>query len=67
MSQISPSHKRTKKLLAGASLLFLIGMVITPPAIAQDGASVSVELMVGNLWILMAAVLVFIMHLGFAT
>ena len=67
MPQISSSPKRTKGLPAGASLLFLIGMSITPHAMAQDGASVSIELMVGNLWVLMAAALVFIMHLGFAT
>lgn len=67
MPHISSSPKRTKGLPAGASLLFLIGVSITPDAMAQDGASVSIELMVGNLWVLMAAALVFIMHLGFAT
>ena len=43
-------------------------MGLMQPAAAQDaGASMSVQFLVGNLWLLVATALVFIMHLGFAT
>ncbi len=34
---------------------------------APEGAAITAEFMVNNLWMMMAAALVFIMHLGFAT
>ena len=53
-------------LLAGLLSLLVLGFPET--ALAQENTEPqSVAFVVGNLWILMAAALVFMMHLGFAT
>ena len=56
----------TKGLSAG--ILFLFSMM-SSLAIAQETTAppLTIEFSVGNLWILISAALVFIMHLGFAT
>ncbi len=49
-------------------LVFLVATGLTHTAVAQDAeTAMPVSFIVGNLWLLMAAALVFIMHLGFAT
>jgi Amt family ammonium transporter len=53
-----------------APLAVLFGLFSAAPALAQDGGggdAANVEFMVNNLWIMMAGMLVFVMHLGFAT
>ena len=48
--------------------LLVTGIVLTHPASAEAAeATVPISFIVGNLWLLVAAALVFIMHLGFAT
>ncbi len=47
---------------------FFLGMGLTEPATAQAAeTSMPIGFLVGNLWLLVAATLVIIMHLGFAT
>jgi Amt family ammonium transporter len=69
MLQHVKSHVRWSERLGkslAVSLLLLVGLsVISTTAYGAD-EPVSVEFIVGNLWILMATALVFIMHLGFA-
>lgn len=48
-------------------MLLILGACLASPAHAEAaGTSASVEFVTGNLWLLMATALVFIMHLGFA-
>jgi Amt family ammonium transporter len=48
-------------------VLLILGVCLASPAHAEAaGTSASVEFVTGNLWLLMATALVFIMHLGFA-
>jgi len=48
-------------------VLLILGVCLASPAhAAAAGASATVEFVTGNLWLLMATALVFIMHLGFA-
>ena len=48
-------------------VLLILGAFLASPAHAEAaGTSASVEFVTGNLWLLMATALVFIMHLGFA-
>ena len=48
-------------------VLLILGACLANPAHAEAaGTSASVEFVTGNLWLLMATALVFIMHLGFA-
>ena len=51
-----------------AIVLFVVAICLTRPVYAQVAEPAeSVSFVVGNLWLLVAAALVFIMHLGFAT
>jgi hypothetical protein len=49
----------------------LLAIAAATPAMAQEATvesvSAKVDFFVGNLWLLIAAALVFLMHLGFAT
>lgn len=48
-------------------VLLILGVCLASPAhAAAAGTSASVEFVTGNLWLLMATALVFLMHLGFA-
>lgn len=48
-------------------VLLILGACLAIPALAEAaGTSASVEFVTGNLWLLMATALVFLMHLGFA-
>ncbi len=48
--------------------LLLVGVGLASPAYAEPAViSTSVEFVTGNLWLLVATAMVFVMHLGFAT
>ena len=64
---VSPSILRLNKANFLAGICFFLGMGLTQPATAQATETLPVSFLLGNLWLLVATALVFIMHLGFAT
>jgi Amt family ammonium transporter len=48
-------------------LLIIAAAVVSTPAMASEASAASLTFMVGNLWLLIATAMVFLMHLGFAT
>ncbi len=47
-------------------LVLIVLTIESAPAMAQEGSIADLTFMVGNLWLLMATAMVFLMHLGFA-